>query len=500
MTAFIALSGALPAEANATEAGAAQMFDRLVHQPGRLRIFLQAMPKGGDLHNHLWGAPYAEDFLGWAATDGLCISRAAKAIVPAPCNANDTPPAQGLGSRDPALYATMIDALSMRNYVHGAGAAASGHDQFFDSFDRFAAAALPSTGRMIAVAVGMAARDHVSYVELMSNPDEAHDLGMLAQSKPWTATDFAADLAGIERDLPKLVTEASAATDTAQAEARTILGCGAAPSRPACAVTVRFQAFALRSQAPAYVFGQLAFAFALAEKDHRYVGVNIVAPEDGPVAMADYDLHMHMLRFFAARHKSVRLSLHAGELTLGLVPALALRNHIHDAVEIAGASRIGHGVDIAFEDDAPALMSRMARDHIAVEINLTSNDGILGVRGTAHPLAAYRAAGVPVVLSTDDEGVSRSDMTNEYLRAATEQGLRYVDLKTIARASLEYAFLPGQSLWQGGVIGSLVPACQPVSPTPACDRLLAASEKATAQWRLETEFRAFETAVVAQAF
>jgi hypothetical protein len=40
-----------------------------------------------------------------------------------------------------------------------------------------------------------------------------------------------------------------------------------------------------------------------------------------------------------------------------------------------------------------------------VEINLTSNDQILGVHGAMHPFPAYRAAGVPTVLSTDDEGV-----------------------------------------------------------------------------------------------
>ncbi len=136
---------------------------------------------------------------------------------------------------------------------------------------------------------------------------------------------------------------------------------------------------------------------------------------------------MRMFRFFHARYPKVKLSLHAGELTLGMVPPAALRSHIRDAIEIGGASRIGHGVDIPYETDAPQLLARMARDRIAVEINLTSNDTILGVSGRNHPLALYRAAGVPVVLSTDDEGVSRSDMTNEYLRAATEQGLRYLD-------------------------------------------------------------------------
>src|SRR4029077_10831801 len=58
-------------------------------------------------------------------------------------------------------------------------------------------------------------------------------------------------------------------------------------------------------------------------------------------------------------------------------------------------------------------------------------DVILGVRGKDHPLPAYLAAGVPVVLSTDDAGVARIDLTNEYFRAARDYGLSYRQLKAI---------------------------------------------------------------------
>jgi adenosine deaminase len=213
---------------------------------------------------------------------------------------------------------------------------------------------------------------------------------------------------------------------------------------------------------------------------------------------------MRMLRFFAARYPKVRMSLHAGELELGLVPPGVLGRHIRASID-AGARRIGHGVDVAYDPDAPGLLARMARERIAVEINLTSNDTILGVRGARHPLALYRAAGVPVVLATDDEGVSRSDMTNEYLRAATEQGLRYGELKDIARASLEYAFLAGASLWQDGVMGTRADACRGVAagmapPAGRCAELLATSEKAREQWRLESEFAAFERKIVTLKF
>jgi adenosine deaminase len=87
------------------------------------------------------------------------------------------------------------------------------------------------------------------------------------------------------------------------------------------------------------------------------------------------------------------------------------------------------------------LLAEMRARPVAVEINLTSNDVILGVRGKDHPLPAYLAAGVPVVISTDDAGVSRIDLTNEYFRAARDYRLGYGALRSIARASLTYSFL-----------------------------------------------------------
>jgi len=126
------------------------------------------------------------------------------------------------------------------------------------------------------------------------------------------------------------------------------------------------------------------------------------------------------------------------------VPSDDLRFHIRQAVEVAKAQRVGHAVDLAFEDDMEGLLATMRRNGVAVEINLTSNDKILGVRGRDHPLPTYLAAGVPVVLSTDDAGISRIDLTNEYFRASRDYGLDYEALKTIARASLAHAFLQSE--------------------------------------------------------
>jgi adenosine deaminase len=214
--------------------------------------------------------------------------------------------------------------------------------------------------------------------------------------------------------------------------------------------------------------------------------------------MADYVLHMKIVGFLHGLYPKVRISLHAGELAPGLVPPEGLCCHIRLAVEDAHAERIGHGVDVMHEDRPYDLLKEMAARHVMVEINLTSNDGILGVSGKDHPFPVYRKFNVPVALSTDDEGVSRIDMTHEYVRAAETYALSYADLKQLVRTGLEHAFLPGASLWhEPDAFTRSAPACASDSlgtakPSPACAALLQASERAQQQWELERRFREFE--------
>src|SRR5687768_4437204 len=144
--------------------------------------------------------------------------------------------------------------------------------------------------------------------------------------------------------------------------------------------------------------------------DPRVVGFNLVQPEDTPLAMLDFSLHMSMIEALHAHYPDVPISLHAGELTEGLVPPEALRFHIRASIEQGHASRISHGVSVMQEDDAQGLLRMMAEDEILVEVALSSNDALLGVRGNRHPLRAYVQAGVPVALVTDDEGVTRTTL------------------------------------------------------------------------------------------
>src|SRR5260221_7195563 len=81
-----------------------------------LREVLYAMPKGGDLHNHLSGTVYAETYLEFAKRDGLCVDTQRLAVVECPATTVDTIVPAARTATDSNLYSTMLDALSMRQF------------------------------------------------------------------------------------------------------------------------------------------------------------------------------------------------------------------------------------------------------------------------------------------------------------------------------------------------------------------------------------------------
>jgi adenosine deaminase len=267
---------------------------------------------------------------------------------------------------------------------------------------------------------------------------------------------------------------------------------------------VRYIYQILRGFSPQQVFAQTLLGFetiqaSMEAHDDTWVGINFVQPEDGFISMRDYTLHMKMLDYLHSVYPQVKISLHAGELAPGLVPPEGLRFHIRQAVDLGHAERIGHGVDVMYEDNAQDLLRELADKHVMVEVNLSSNEGILGIKGAEHPFPLYRSAHVPVALSTDDEGVSRIEITHEYVRAALDYKLIYQDVKQLARTGMEHNFLPGQSLWASpDVFTKAVSACNgdklgTDKPAAGCKAFLDGSEKAAAQWEQERRFQVFET-------
>ncbi len=419
------------------EQKAARYFESVRNSPPQQLAFLLKMPKGGDLHNHLSGAIYAESMVQWASEKGLCVTSAMGLSQP-PCDsiAHQVPVRTAFANS--VLYRQLIDAWSMRSW-HYSGQ--NGHDHFFDTFGKFGPATSGELGRMLAEVAARAAREHVSYLELMQTLDGG--LSRQIGTRIGWDGNFESELGKLKAaGIGDAVKSGMEAARSAEAEKDSLLHCATPHPDSGCAVTIRYLYQVARELPPEQVFAQIATGFLLAEEpDSKVVGLNLVQAEDGVISMRDYDLHMRMLDFLRPLYAKAHISLHAGELTPGLVPPEGLSFHIRDAVLVGHAERIGHGVDILHERDPYGLMKEMAKRNVLVEICLTSNDVILGVVKENHPLKTYMQYHVPVALATDDEGVSRSEMSMEYLKASQEQGLGYLQLKAMARNSLEYSFL-----------------------------------------------------------
>jgi hypothetical protein len=483
-----------PAPAAGSEQKAARYFESVRNQPLLLHAFLQQMPKGGDLHNHLSGAVYAESFIRYAAQDGLCIDRAALALAQPPCDPKTgaKPPAS-VALQDSTLYGHLLDAFSMRQFVAGPE---SGHDHFFATFGKFGPATNGHTAEMLAEARSRAAAGHLQYMETMFNPDGGASL-RLGASLGWND-----DLGKLREQLlsgglPKIVADATKFLDDTEKKEQEELRCGQPHPDPGCNVQARYLYQVARGLPKEMVFAQILAGFELAQKDSRVVGLNLVMPEDAYLPIHDFNLHMRMLDFLHRLYPKVHITLHAGELTQNLVPPEELF-HVRASIESGHAERIGHGVDVMQEPDPEGLLRMMAQQKVLVEICLTSNDVILNVTGDHHPLPIYLKYGVPVALATDDPGVSRGDITQEYERASATYHLSYRELKKFARNSLTFSFLPGESIWKNAATGARAAACvtdkpDAAKPSASCAAFLASSEKAQTQWKLEEAFSDFES-------
>jgi adenosine deaminase len=494
--AFFIANLAAVAFAQTPEQRTGRQMEAVRNNPPLLLAFLRDMPKGGDLHNHLSGAIYAESFVNFAAQDGLCVDRTTAQATTGPCQsceAASAKPAAKCAFQDQGLYNTLVDAWSMRNWRLGHE---SGHDHFFATFEKFSPAGANHVGESIAEAASRAASDHLQYLELMHTADGMQS-AMLGEKLGWN-DDFATQrqqlLAGGLKDITVATRERLTAN---LAVTERTLRCGTPKADPGCKVAVRFLYQVLRGLPPQQVFAQILLGFELAQADPRFVGLNLVMPEDWYVPMRDFGLHMRILDYLHGVYPKVHITLHAGELAMGMVPPEGLRSHIRESIQKGHAERIGHGASVMYEDKPLELLREMSRKNTLVEICLTSNDEILGVKGVHHPLSTYRKFGVPVALATDDQGVSRGDMTQEYVQAVSTQALTYKDLKGIARQSIEHSFLPGKSLWADAKTFRRVAACTADRPetdrlSKLCQTFLNENERAAEQWKLETQFAQFE--------
>jgi len=460
-------------------------FKAIKSNPKALYAFFKHMPKGGELHYHFDGSSPAETMLALADRGKYCLNPKTQTFKRFKTVCHGITAKQLLKNR--TRYNQTIRAWSMKNFTPGQE---SRLEHFFYVFSKEETIQSDFDKQLLAHIIERAAHQDELYLEVIAfhlkNDSKyaklIHSTKNMLDKKRILLTNlhFQNNIRRSLRDSSRLLKQS-----------QHILGCHAMPRKAACSLTVKFQYYINREEPLDQIFAQALAGFATAAQSSDIVGINLVEGENGVISLRDYKAQMQIFQFMHLAYPTVHIALHAGELAPHLVQPEQLLFHIHDAVFIGQAERIGHGVDITHENNRTALLKYMAEKPVAVEINLTSNRELLTIYGKQHPLCFYLKHHVPIVLSTDDEGILRTDLTHQYVDAVMTYKLDYPTIKTINRNALTYSFLPGNSLWADAAKQIYVPACRNILGA-TCLQFIKKNMKAMLQWELENKLKKFE--------
>lgn len=431
------------AQENENEVITSRYFDKIKQQKdnAKLTLFCSMMPKGGDIHHHYSGAMYAETYFDWGASKGMMLNTNTFLLTQGPCGS-----CVSIDSlkKNGVLYRKVLDTWSDMDFSSFYHEQDQPDQHFFNTFSYFGNISWAYYKKGLQELKARAGIEHVQYIETMLMSPSVPVTFTSATQARLLAIEQKKDSVTLAKVLDSLVTVIAASSKYEPAIQNYIDSLYSYHSGiDDSSFTMRFQAYVSRNANPDALFAKLYGCFDAVSKDKSslIVGVNIVSPENGIISMRDYWLHMHMFAYLKNKFKNTKTAMHAGELCMGLVKPEDLTYHVNDAIYTAHANRIGHGVDIPYETEALDVLKKMHDQGIAIEINLTSNEFILGVKGNDHPVMMYYDAGVPIVISTDDAGVSRNNLTTEYVKLVSRYPFGYEQIKSFVYNSIEYSFL-----------------------------------------------------------
>ena len=149
----------------------------------------------------------------------------------------------------------------------------------------------------------------------------------------------------------------------------------------------------------------------------------------------------HLMPVF---ERCLPVTIHAGEGTSA--------REIWQAAYNLNADRIGHGLTLA-ED--PDLANRFRNRNICLELCPSSNMEVVGFHDPTpgshgfkcknrYPLKKLWEIGLPLTICTDNPGISRTDLTNEYLTASrlVDGGISLWDTLAMIKQAFSHSFLP----------------------------------------------------------
>lgn len=466
---------------SANEKSTQAFYETIRTNPLTLRGFVSGMPKGGDLRVRLKESIYPEDYLLLAERENYCITLPSYFAVP-PLN-GACPPGTSSARKFFKIeenYQKAIKQLSASSSFNSKQEIISLNEVTPDQF-----------GYLLGTVIESAAYQHLDYLEVLL-PWAPEKLIKDAGKREWKGTPN--DMYKTLSTLPAMssIETGKERITSLMAGTKKYLGNDTTES-----VTVRMIASVDRTQSASAVFAQLIYAFKTAAADSRFAGVALTGDEEHPVALRDYGLQLEMLKALTSMeaYADVKTIITAGYLEFGMIQPSKFKDRIRMAVTKGNATRISHGSAIMYENNPFDLLKALSEQKIPVEIALTSEEVVRSISAADNPFPVLQKYNVPVVLVTENAGLTRIDITNEYVRAAHNYNLSYTDLKTLVRNSLEYSLLPGKSLWKNVspyVMGSECSDSLTNKKTGLCRKLLVESPKARKQWDLEAKFIEFE--------
>lgn len=159
-------------------------------------------------------------------------------------------------------------------------------------------------------------------------------------------------------------------------------------------------------------------------------GVNILADETSfPALEFGQTLYGPILGAVDQGTSRLHRTAHAGEL--------GDARNVRDMI-LMGVERIGHGVKLK---DDPVTLEYARRIKLPIEVNLVSNLRLQVVPSMKeHPFLHFLRLGLPVSLSTDDEGIFESTIDDECVHAVEESDVSYDELKRMALNAVRTGF------------------------------------------------------------
>lgn len=433
LTLTLAVSMALPAGAfqDSERNLFVEQFERIKQEasPEELYRFLYAMPKGGDLHNHLGGSSRSEWWYALAVDperNGGYRYYTKTMIHNCPSGTGRPADPARIGEVRPRPYLLYFQTIQASTYATLDECKQREYEPL-DALDDDTRSAwlsslrleLPHEGRdeffeRIWNRIGELFRNpHINAELLVENMKRYGAEGLRYLETQTSASGF------VDPD-----GEAIAVDDVVNLYRARLQQ----PDALATGVVVRFHLTVLRFTPDAEQRVRDAYAFVDRYRD-LWVAVNMAGRED--------DDRGHPERFrqvFAEmrrKYPDIRLSIHAGETDR---PS----RHVRETL-LLGADRIGHGIDVIHDHDTLLLLRH---GPFLLENNLISNHLLEYTPDLdLHPFPQFLRLGIPVALNTDDRGMWDSNMSDEYYVAVTRFNLSWPELVQVGRNSLEHAFV-----------------------------------------------------------